>query len=146
MITFPRRAPSFQMIDLFTRRFRRYSPMFSRNFVLIAFAFSYHRHILMDNVILLSFIQSFSVDLVITRYPKILSIVPRILCAYCLTVPCRMNTPTDNSSPLSRICSFLVIHVFRKNILKCYSTFRESFATYCFGKSCVPALWLIPYF
>ena len=85
------------MIDCFTRRFRRYSPLFSWNFVLIAFAFSYHRHILMDNAIFLSFIQSFSVDLVITIYPEILSIDPRISCAYCLAIPCHLNTPMDNS-------------------------------------------------
>ena len=51
----------------------------------------------MDNQVHLPFIQSFPVDLVITRYPEILSNVLRILGAYCLAVLCHMNTPTDNS-------------------------------------------------
>lgn len=59
----------------------------------------------MDNQVHLSFIQSFPVDLVITRYPKILSNVPRILGAYCHAVLCYMNTPMDNFSHLPSIDS-----------------------------------------
>ena len=40
----------------------------------------------MDNHVYSPFIQCFPVDLVITRYPEILSVVPRILWAYCLAV------------------------------------------------------------
>ena len=50
-----------------------------------------------DNYMHLPFLKSFPVDLVITRYPKFFSIVPRILCAYCLAVLCHLNIPTDNS-------------------------------------------------
>ena len=45
----------------------------------------------------LTFLLLFSVDLVITRYPEILSIDPRISCAYCLAIPCHLNTHMDNS-------------------------------------------------
>ena len=51
----------------------------------------------MDNHVYSPFIQCFPVDLVITRYPEILSVVPRILWAYCLAVLCHLNTPTVNS-------------------------------------------------
>ena len=51
----------------------------------------------MDNHVYSPFIQCFPVDLVITRYPEILFVVPRILWAYCLAVLCHLNTPTDNS-------------------------------------------------
>ena len=46
----------------------------------------------MDNHVYSPFIQCFPVDLVITRYPEILSVVPRILWAYCLAVLCHLNT------------------------------------------------------
>ena len=51
----------------------------------------------MNNHIYSPFIQCFLVDLVITRYPEILSIDPRISYAYCLAIPCHLNTPMDNS-------------------------------------------------
>ena len=62
----------------------------------VAFAIPYHRNIPMDKYIHLTFLLLFPVDLVITRYPEVFSIVPRILCAYCLAVLCHMNTPTVN--------------------------------------------------
>ena len=51
----------------------------------------------MDNHVYSPFIQCSPDDLVITRYPEILSIDPRISCAYCLAIPCHLNTPMDNS-------------------------------------------------
>ena len=63
----------------------------------VAFAIPYHRNIPMDEYIHLSFLLLPPVDLVITRYPEILSIDPRISCAYCLAIPCHLNTPMDNS-------------------------------------------------
>src|SRR5215216_7414569 len=87
-------SPLLQMMSWCTRRFRRYSPLFSRDFVPVAFAIPYHRNVPMDKYIHLSFLLLFRVDLAITRYPEILSIVSRILCAYCLVVLCHMNTPT----------------------------------------------------
>ena len=85
--------------------------------MLIAFAIPYHRDIPMDKYIHLPFLLLFLVDLVITRYLEILSIVPRIFCAYCLAVPCHLNTPMDNFSPLSSICSSPVVHVFHIGLL-----------------------------
>ena len=70
----------------------------------------------MGNHVHLPFIQSFPVDLVITRYPEVFSIVPRILCAYCLAVLCHMNTPSNKSSHLSSIRSSPVVHVFHKSL------------------------------
>ena len=64
----------------------------------------------------LSFLLLFPVDLVITRYPEILSIDPRISCAYCLAIPCHLNTPMDNFSHLSSIRSSPVVHVFHKSL------------------------------
>ena len=63
----------------------------------VAFAIPYHRNIPMDKYIHLTFLLLFPVDLVITRYPEILSIDPRISCAYCLAIPCHLNAPMDNS-------------------------------------------------
>ena len=51
----------------------------------------------MDNYLHFPFIRSSPIDLVITRYPEILSIDPRISCAYYLAIPCHLNTPMDNS-------------------------------------------------
>ena len=82
----------------------------------VAFAIPYHRNIPMDKYIHLTFLLLFPVDLVITRYPEVFSIVPRILCAYCLAVLCHMNTPSNKSSHLSSIRSSPVIHVFHKSL------------------------------
>ena len=98
-------SPLVRKITCFTRRFWRHSTMFSRDLVPIAFATPYHRYIPMDKYIYLSLLCLFPVDLVITRYTEILSIVPRILCAYCLAVLCHLNTPMDNYSHLSSIRS-----------------------------------------
>ena len=65
--------------------------------MLVAFVIPYHRNIPMDKYLRLLFLLLFPVDLVITRYPEILSIDPRISCAYCLAIPCHLNTPTVNS-------------------------------------------------
>ena len=89
----------------------------------IAFAIPYHRNITMDKYIHLTFLLLFPVDLVITRYPEILSIDPRILCAYCLAVLCHMNTPSNKYSHLSNIRSSPVVHVFHKSI---QNTIRSS--------------------
>ena len=70
----------------------------------------------MDNYLHLPFIWSSPIDLVITRYPEVFSIVPRILCAYCLAVLCHMNTPSNKSSHLSSIRSSPVVHVFHKSL------------------------------
>ena len=51
-----------------------------------------------------------------SRYTDTLFIVPRIFCANCLVVPCHLNTPTANSTHLSRIHSSPVVHVFRNII------------------------------
>ena len=77
--------PSLQMIACCTRRFRSYCTMFSRVFVTshLRFPSTVNPY---ENCIHLPFIQSFPVDLVITRYTEILSIVSRILYAYCLAV------------------------------------------------------------
>ena len=85
------------MIAYCTKRFGRYSQVFTWDLVPVAFAIPYHRNIPMDKYIHLTFLLLFSVDLVITRYPEILSIDPRISCAYCLAIPCHLNTPMDNS-------------------------------------------------
>jgi hypothetical protein len=60
-------GPSFQMVAYFTRILRRYSSLFPETLVPTAFAIPYHRQVHMDNYIHLPFIQSFPVDLVITR-------------------------------------------------------------------------------
>ena len=74
------------MIAGCTRRFRRYSPIFSRDLVPVAFAIPFHRNIPMDKYLHPSFLILFQVDLVHTRCPEPLSVVPRILWAYCYTV------------------------------------------------------------
>ena len=79
----------------------------------------------MDNQVHLPFIQSFPVDLVITRYPEILSNVLRILGAYCLAVLCHMNTPTDNSSHLPSIRSSPVVQVFHKLLRNVIRSFEN---------------------
>src|SRR3954470_8042003 len=59
-----------QMIAYCTRRFRSYSPMFSRDLVPVAFAIPYHRYIPMDKYIHLLFLPLFPAALVITRYTE----------------------------------------------------------------------------
>ena len=106
-----------------TRGFRRYSLMFSRDFVPVAFSVPYHRNIPMDKYMHFPFLLLFRADLVITRYPVILSIDPRISCAYCLAVLCHMNTPTDNSLHLSSIRSSPVVRMLHKIL---WNTIRSS--------------------
>ena len=109
-------SPLLLMVACCIRRSWRYSPMFSRGIVPVAFAIPYHQNITMDKCIHQSFLPLFSVGLVITRYHELLSIAPRKLCDYCLVVSCRLITPTNYSSHLPRICFSPVVHVFRKRL------------------------------
>ena len=79
----------------------------------------------MDNYLHLPFIRSSPIDLVITRYPEVFSIVPRILCAYCLAVLCHMNTPSNKYSHLSSIRSPPVVHVFHKSLQNTIRSFEN---------------------
>ena len=131
------------MIDCYTRRFRRYSPVFTRDLVLVAFAIPYHRNIPMDKYIHLPFLLLFPVGLLITRYPEILSIVPRIFCAYCLAVPCHLNTPTDNFSPLSSIHSSPVVHVFHNGLRNTIQSSKKILSSLLLYNTCLLALWML---
>ena len=82
----------------------------------VAFAIPYHRNIPMDKYIHLTLLLLFPVDLVITRYPEILSIDPRISCAYYLAIPCHLNTPMDNSRTYRVSAHPLVVHVFHNGL------------------------------
>ena len=112
-----------QMIASWIRRSWRYSLMFSRGFVPVAFAIPYHRNIPMDKYIHLLLLLLFPVDLVITRYLEILSVVPRILWAYCLAVLCHLNTPMDNSRTHRVSAHPPVVHVFHNGL---QNTIRSS--------------------
>ena len=119
----------------------------TREFVSVAFAIPYHQNIPMDKYIHLSFLLLFPVDLVIGRYPEILSIDPRILCAYCLAVPFHRNTPTDNFSPLSSIHSSPVVHVFHNGLWNTIRSSKNSSVAYCSAilvclhYGCFPYVW-----
>ena len=120
-------SPLSQMIAYCTRRFRSYSPILFRDFVLIAFAIPYHWSIPMDKYLQPSFLILFQVDLVKTRCLEPLSVVPRILWAYCYTVfatwiPLRIISRTSEY-PLIPSCS----GVSQKS-LKYYSILRKSLA------------------
>jgi hypothetical protein len=95
----------------------------------------------MDNYTSLSFVPSFPVALVITRYLEILSDIPGILYAYCLAASFRT---ANNYSHLPGIRSFPVVHVFRKIL---HNAIRSSKILYnlLLLKSCMFAFWLIPY-
>ena len=99
--------------------------MFSRDFVPSLLQFPFVDKPPMDNHVHLPFIQSFPVDLVITRYPEILSMVLRIPCAYCLAVLCHLNTPTDNFPHLSSIRSSPVDSGISQKSLKCHSIIQK---------------------
>ena len=77
----------------------------------------------MDKYLHLSCLLLFPIDLVITRYPEILSIVPRIFCAYCLAVLCHLNSPTDNSRTYWVSAHPQLIQVFHKSV---QNTIRSS--------------------
>ena len=84
------------------------------------------------------------VALVITRCLEILSVVLSVPCATALElfaawIP-RQIMPHTYRGFIHPSCSGVL-----QNSSKCYSIFRESSATYCFGKSYVPALRLLPY-
>ena len=108
-------SPSLQMIACCTRKYRSYSTMFSRVLVPshLRFPSTINPY---ENCIHLPFIQSFPVDLVITRCPEILCVVPRILWAHCLAVLYHMNTPSNKYSHLSSIRSSPVVHVLHKSL------------------------------
>ena len=75
---------------------------------------SCHMNTPTDNHIYSPFIQCFLVDLVVTRYPEIISIFPKILWAYRLAVLYHMHTPIENSSHLSSIRSSPVVRMLHK--------------------------------
>ena len=97
----------------------------------------------MDNHVYSPFIQCFPVDLVITRYPEILSVVPRILWAYCLAVLCHPNTPTDNSRTYRVSAHPQLIQVFYKSVQKTIRSSKNPQEPFCSWNSCLLALWLI---
>ena len=87
------------------------------------------------------------IDLVSTRYPEVFSIIPRILCAYCLAVPFHLNTSTDNFSHLSSIHSSPVVHVFHNGLWNTIRSFKKSLVAYCSAilvclhYGCFPYVW-----
>ena len=85
----------------------------------------------MDNYLHLPFIWSSPIDLVITRYPEVFSIVPRILCAYCLAVLCHMNTPSNKFSHLSSIHSSPSCSCVSQWSSKYYLILQKSLIAYC---------------
>ena len=97
----------------------------------------------MDNHVYSPFIQCFPVDLVITRYPKILSVILRILCAYCLAVLCHLNTPTDNSRTYRVSGHPQLIQVFHKVFEIPFDLPKNPQEPFCSWNSCLLALWLI---
>ena len=97
----------------------------------------------MDNHVYSPFIQCFPVDLVITRYPEILSVVPRILWAYCLAVLCHLNTPTDNSRTYRVSAHPQLIQVFHKSVQNTIRSSENPQEPFCSWNSCLLALWLI---
>ena len=123
-------SPLLQMITWSTEGFRRYSPMFSRDFEPVAFAIPYHRNIPMDIYLHLSFLLLFPVDLVIPRYPEILSNVPRILCAYCLAVLATWISLRIISRTYRVSTHPQLIHVCHQSS-KYHSIFRKSSGAYC---------------
>ena len=68
----------------------------------------------MDSCTHLSSIPSFSIVLVVTRYPEIVWDITRILCSWYLAALFRLNNPMNNSSHLSGIRSSLVDHMSHK--------------------------------
>ena len=90
-------SPLLLMIVCCMWRLWRYSPLLTRELVFIAFAIPLPPSTLMDNYLQLLFLHSSPVGLAITRYPEILVVVSIILWAYCLAVPCHLDTPMDNS-------------------------------------------------
>ena len=70
-------SPLFQMIACCIRRFRRYSTIFSQDFVPVAFAIPYHRNILMDNYTHLPILHSIPLILLLqdalncSHFPRI---------------------------------------------------------------------------
>ena len=97
----------------------------------------------MDNHVYSPLIQCFPVDLVITRYPEILSVVPRILWAYCLAVLRHLNTPTDNSRTYRVFAHPQLIQVFHKSVQNTIRSSENPQEPFCSWNSCLLALWLI---
>ena len=97
----------------------------------------------MDHHVYSPFIQFFPVDLVITRYPKILSVVPRILWAYCLAILCHLNTPTDNSRTYRVSAHSQLIQVLHKSVRNTIRSSENPQDPFCSWNSCLLALWLI---
>ena len=56
---------------------------------------------------------------------------------------CLMNTLTDNSSRLSSIRSFPVVHVFQKSVQNTIRSSKNPQEPFCSWNSCLLALWLI---
>ena len=109
--------------------------------MLVAFAIPYHWS--MDKYLHPSFLILFQVDLVDTRCPEPLSVVPRILWAYCYTVLCHLNTPTDNSRTYRVSAHPQLIQVFHKSVQNTIRSSENPQEPFCSWNSCLLALWLI---
>ena len=131
------------MIAWCTEGFQRYPWYFPETLVLIAFAIHYHRYIPMDICMHLLFSWSFLVALFVTRCPKLLFVVPRILWAYCLAVLCHLNTPTDNSRTYRVSAHPQLIQVFHKSVQNTIQSSENPQEPFCSWNSCLLALWLI---
>ena len=101
----------------------------------------------MDNYLHLPFIRSSPIDLVITRYPEVFSIVPRILCAYCLAVLCHMNNPRIiprtyrvSAHPQLFRCFTKVFEILF-NPPKILSSFIALQILVCLHYGCFPYVW-----
>ena len=108
----------------------------------VAFAIPYHQNIPMDIYIHLPFLLLFPDDLVITRYLEILSIIPRIFCAYYLAVPCHLNTPTDNFLPLSSIRSSQLFMCFAM-VFEILFDPPKILSSLLLCNTCLLALWML---
>ena len=136
-------SPLFQMITCCIIRFRRYSTIFSRDFVPVAFAIPYHRNILMDNYTHLPILHSIPLILLL---PDALNGSPLFRESFELTalqflviwIPLRII-------PLYYRRFFIpsCLSVSEKS-LKSYSFLWKSSTAYCSWISCLLALWLIP--
>ena len=99
------KSPLLQRIACYIRRFRRYSLMFSRDLCPSLWLF-----LTTDKSVWITTYTCHSYDhppliLLLQDTPKFSLMFRESFCAYCLAVPCRLNTPTDNFSHLPSIHS-----------------------------------------
>ena len=136
-------SPLLQRIACYIRRFRRYSLMFSRDIVPVAFAIPYHWSIPMDKYLHPSFLH-YTQSILLLQDTSKFSLVFR---EYFVTIALQFFVTWIPLWIFFALTEYPFIPnclCVSQNSSKYYPIFQKSSVAYGSWNACLPALWLIP--